>query len=451
MCRQLVISMVMTLGIAASHAGGAVVFEDRFGSLGSISNWRTLFGSITRGVDDGVFKLTNTGSNFGFVKLNGVYTDFTLEATLATAPPDSNKMAGIAFCWDTTANTGYTFLLLDGQVYSILAFNQGGASSLVSQSWNSYIKPDNNVFKVSKQGSTIRFFVNGYTVHTLTGAAHTTGSIGLVVDGLETAHFDDIVITDAFEAPYIPERFVDDFSSGDLEGWSLLFVNGSASVSGGHLVMESNHPQYASFLYTDGAYSLEPVKTRVRYVSGDTTAFYGIVLSELEREGAGITPSKQSVLCISADRYWAAFSSGTYIPSDDPRIHGRGEWDTLEVTDSLDLIVNGYNIGGLGQVPFVFNAAGVWVARGVTVEYDDFEAGDTNYTVNSVANPRRISAGPGFFSLVKSGSGFMYNPLGRAVVNHRAGMLPVHTACGYYIIVNRTGSTARRDAVVRLR
>ena len=125
----------MTLGIAASHAGGTVVFEDRFGSLGSISNWRTLFGSITRGVDDGVFKLTNTGSNFGFVKLNGVYTDFTLEATLATAPPDSNKMAGIAFCWDTTANTGYTFLLLDGQVYSILAFNQGGAFSLGDSRW----------------------------------------------------------------------------------------------------------------------------------------------------------------------------------------------------------------------------------------------------------------------------------------------------------------------------
>ena len=421
--------------LALAAHGSTVLFSDDFETQESLQNWipeSFATGTLRQTVQDGVLRLENEGTAFVMSKHSEEFEDFTYRARLR-ALSDQYNTVGLVACWTLKSDgyAGYMFTLMEGQLFTVTKWSAGRTTPLY-QSWSSHIYAGWNELTISKQGSTLSFLVNGVAVHTVEDATSPSGEIGLALGNLQVAEFDEVVVETGYTEGVRIQAYFDDFGTDALDGWSKTFAYADWDVQGGHLSINANDPSYPAFFYVDGDFASVPVTTALRYGAGDTTQFYGIVLMEIERTfdaGANLNPNRQTLFVISSNREYGA-GAGSYIPRTHSAIRGGGAWDTLVVSAAHGLSINGRDISIPDDVrTFDFNAVGIWVGSGVTVEVDFFKAGEPVAVMPRTPVVQRPALVPG-----GNWPGPVFSLTGRMICNGKETTTPLRSSAAGMVV-----------------
>jgi hypothetical protein len=449
MCRGVVFGGLM-LAWASSGVGAAVLFEDNFSSTFSLGNWVAYPETATRTITDGALQIDNQTSYFGYVKHDGDFANFTYEVTVRPHSA-SFQMAGIAFCWK--GQNGYTFSLRKtsmGLIYDVKSFAQSGQSTLYYAN-HSYLFTDENVLKVSKQADSLKFYCNGVLLHALKNSAHASGEIGLVVGSQEKVSFDNVRLTDEWQAQGVQKRsFVDTFSDARLHGYAFAGSGFQTSVENGVLRLSTSAQQpYSVYMYTEGNFTAHPFKARIRFVAGDSSVLYGLAFLQVQRDhdeknALSISYPRRTACVIGHDteKLWAASNGSSFLPESSTYIHNSREWDTLEITADYAFRINGHEVLPAGElVGFEsYNAAAIFVSGGgITLEVDDFTVGDAS---SPVSRPYREGLRP-IVRHAAPGGGQLFSLDGRVVGAHNPQSLSAHGAGLYLLRTNARNAPAQ--------
>jgi hypothetical protein len=423
-----------------SLTASAVVFSDSF-STASTSNWVDEFGTVSGSVVNGAFKISNTGTTIGMYKHSDAHSTFTLSARVK---PLSAKwdQDGLMVCWTGgTSYTGYLFVVRPGQGVVIMKMTTGSSKSLWG-SWYAAVNLTDNVLAVSKQGSTLSFFCNGLFLTSVVDNSFDKGAIGLIVNGGNDVAFDDVTLTDTYKTPDTLKYFADNFTDGNLDGWSLTDTRGTLDPSKGTLAMTTD--TLSSLVWVEGAFKARPVAARMRYVSGDTAGFYGILMMQIDHhyDVVGgtyyVDPSKWTGFFISSKRAYGVGAAGdSWVLTKSEHIHGGTDWDTAKIAPDLTYTMNGDTLAvdSGSYRTFAFNAVGLYADKNMAVEFDDFRAGDSSALPVHNILIRHPSAAA--FALAGNlRSAVVFDPLGRLVGRYNEGVSRILPS-GYFIVCSR--------------
>lgn len=402
-----------------------IVFEDPFDVK---DNWvKANAGTCTESLGNGLFTINAT--SFSAYKHSQALTDFTYSMKIRFESSLDHPV-GIIFCLQDNFNN-YMFSLSKNGQYNFGIF-KGGSYTNDTSNFHSFIDFSPNAFntlKVSKKDGEISLFCNNTFLQKITDTQFSSGDIGFAVDEKEKASFDHALVIDTAEVGAPRTWFLDDFEDSDLRGWRYV-GGGTATSENGVMKVPAGSADLTSRIYTNGNYRDMPCTTVVEHKGGG--GFYGIGFMTIQ-PGQNITGY---YYYINSSRQYSVFSTSGTIHSNS-NIHGTK--DTLIVTKDYKFIVNGHILDDStfdsGQD---FNAVGLCVYPGVSVEFDNFRAGISDGTP-IIYEPDIVP----LYSKVKQsyllgGSGIIFDIRGRKVTTFQSGYkdkLKSLSSGSYYIVI----------------
>ncbi|MBD3390956.1 MAG: hypothetical protein GF418_02835 [Chitinivibrionales bacterium] len=448
--------------------GAEEIFNESFDSDDA---WVLAHGDVEKSISGGQLVVENTGSSWAFFKHDADISTFTY--TVKINALTDHAALGITFCWQSSTFEGYVLALWNtdsvSQYYSLLKMTRQGQSSVTQPlltGWNSFITKRSNELKVSKSGSRLDLFCNGVWIDSTSDTTFERGSIGLVMGEGEKAGFDYAIVDNEYETGSPPRRFEDDFEQPGLGGWRVYFDNvRSVEASDGVMKVATGGDDHETKIITNGEYQNVPVQAVVTRTGGAEDGFYGLILMETVFEKDSVPPLSyydSFVFKVNGDRNYAAY----YLSTRDsikysvfpPHSSVHGTTDTLLVTEDYEFVVNGDTLPDIDFSPlnFEFNAVGFVVDSGVSVEFDNFAAGDTTEdpTPPIAVLPKswRPPAGNPAFEL--GGPGLIYDTRGRVVGRYNGSLKDSlrHLGAGRFFIVpkDRNGLGVQR-AIINVR
>ncbi len=332
----------------------------------------------------------------------------------------------------------YMFLITANNQYTFGKYKTVGTQLefvTLAENFNSFITDSYNTLKISKSGNDMYLFVNNAFIEKITDSDFKEGDVGLFLGGGEKVSFDHALVTDEVEIGKAKTWFYDPFTDTDLNGWKQLAGSGTVKSEDG--VLKVAPDSTAVYLYTNGSYKDMPCTTVVTYKSGNKPAQYGIIFLYIKPRENVIT----YCYLINSSRQFSVFKIGdTYSPVANSNIHGTT--DTLIVTKDYELIVNGFMLDDttLSQGPN-FNAAGIYVEKGVSVEFDEFRVGVWDGSAIKQQPNKGIfaNARP---SYILGGTGIIYDIRGRKVATFQEGYKNKLKSLGagpYFIVIPNGG------------
>jgi hypothetical protein len=450
---------VMALILAASVSFGADILVDDFTSAATSyqKGWRSVLPEdyATTTVEGGSLTISNT-SNVGAEYVNTLSapkpSQFTISFVLKSTTP-SDRAAGLFFCRAASLN-GYQITARNDTVIVYKYYGSGtsiyGSSIFYELSYD--LKPTDNKLTVSKQGSTIRIFVNDVFQGQVTDNQFDAGDVAFFVPGNTTGVFGDFRMTDEFLEGGQPTSFSDNFNGNGLKYWKYLTYEDvdepEISESNGELHVTTSATASMG-MYVDHINLKDEFVARVevRHKSGKSDSPYGIIL---------IGQQNQMVsFAILGGKYAAAWSSSdiSYIPGFNSAIHGAeggkfGISDTLEVrrragSQTYEFTVNGTEIVPQYPVNFEITGVGIFSYDGMELAFDNFAAaqgGTVSVTWGGATS--RIVRKPG---AIRNSNAAVYDLKGRkrGTMTSVSGQAPVKRAAGVY--VNENG----REVIIR--
>ncbi len=410
-----------------------LLFEDNFDNN---DNWVVAIGQPTGTVSGGKYTIQSNASSITLLKHSSTFSSFTYTVKMKIESANTQG-CGVLFCMQDNY-ASYMFCVMANKQYYFgrweVVGTQVSFKTLVAD-WNSFLTDSDNIIQISKSGSDINLFVNGVYLTKVSDNTVGDGAIGLAVGSGEKASFDYACVTDDVKEGQANTWFSDDFEDSDLDGWRLLKGNGTVKAESG--VLKIAPVDSTVMLYTNGAYKDMPCTTVVEYKDGNKALLYGILFLDIK-------PSQtinSYYFFINGNRSYIVFSnsqSGTLKAHSDIT----GVKDTLIVTKNYEFIVNGTMLDdSTFSQGLDFNAAGVYVDPGLSIEFDDFSVGENTGTP-IVHKPIKSPVAAVKPSYILGGSGIIYDTRGRKVATFNNGYrdkLKDLSAGPYYIVIPNGG------------
>jgi ribosomal protein S11 len=416
----------ITAGIVfATVQASPPVWTDNFDTGANWVNASTANFHFTTSNANGKYIVENTGSNFGIIKSDRDYTNFTYSVSFEMMS-SSFSMTGIAFCMNQLK--GYLFTISDDKQWAFQKIVDSSTYLLTKTiEWgkNGFITQKVNELKVSKNNNTFTFFCNGTYLGQAQDDSYSHGIIGLYLYAKEKAAFDNASIWSEPQTGAPLTYFKDNFDNSDMFGW---YVQDTASVTpwvteGDGVLRINNNSSYNNKTYTmvlsNGNYNKGPVRAVSTFVSGDSMASYGLVRMALRDDGN----FSAFVYSINKKRLRGVFylrtNQAIQYSLNEASAISIGPTDTLEIQGPPDyqFYVNGQKIPeidwGKTADTLNFNMVGFYADSGVSVQFDNFAAGDSNPV--PVMNQRGIAANRPSPIYMVGGVGIIYDPLGRKI------------------------------------
>jgi len=463
------LTALVTILLAVQVSFSSVLYEQDFSIESAKDHFVSISGNNTKTVSDGVMEITNDTIHSGILLRNSEPTDFTLSAQIAT--DSAYGYVGLCFGWKQ----------YDGYVVALKTANEGvslaigkmvqGSYTTLKALYHAHINADSNLLTVSKQGSDITVLVNGVVMASLTDSDVSGGDFGFFIDAKQSMIVDNLILSDQFIETGDTLRYYENDFSENVNGLNVKqpydFSNnvylGDVSFGDGVVTIQSGDQiaNGAVSVYTEGMYTGVPCKVRARYISGDKESYYGINLVDIEKTftlgsqnrvsfSSNKKRESQFVIDNSDNKSWSSASTETsglsFISNPSTYIHGRGEWDTLEITADYAFKINGHQVLAPGDETIydAYNAAGFIVHGGGTVvEFDNFTVGDSAYKVGIIEDIARRPAKNNIFSVYRGDSkGVIYNANGQIVKtfklssNNYLSSLP---GGNYFVMIQESG------------
>jgi|GEM_PF-3217819 len=454
--------------LAGSHGNAAVVFEGPFDSK---TNWVKVTGDITESVSNGRYIVENTGASACLLKHDMTPLNTFTYSVKFTALGE-HSFLGISFCVQASTMECYIFTLRNtaeyDQSYTIFKLTGSGgtySTTVLKTGWNSFIDFRTNDVKVSKSGNRIDLFCNGIWLDSLSDNTFQSGSVGLVIGAGESVAFDKATVTDQYMTGKPPEYFVDDFNDGALGGWDILFGEsaGDVTIKNGALRISAGPNARDTKVITNGSYKNVPVRAVVTNVNGDTAGFYGLMLM---KTGIDMTVSPPVnfydafVFKIDGNRQYVAYylsQDSIYYTVHPPNSAIHGTTDTLLITPDYQFVVNGVTLPDIdfSSLNFDFNAVGFIVDSSVTVDFDNFAAGDSTKPLTDALRPKNIRPAAAARPVYEiGGSGIIYDIRGRIVSRYNGDFMDSVRTLGsgrFFILPDNTEKNGITRAIVQIR
>ena len=424
------------------------LFEDDFNDA---NNWVTMVGTPTITPGGGVVQVVSAANSQTILKNSTAFPEKFTYKVKCTVNSFNNNVAGIMFCVDAADIQGYVFYITNTRQYTLVKCIKSGTTysfETIIYGWNSFISPSDNELKVSKNGSEISLFCNGVLLLKLSNSVFSSGAIGLYIGNGADVSFDHALVTDEYNAGQYVSGFKDTFEDNDIFGWAPL-NNNPATVTCENGFLKISNVTQNLVLFTSGIYKNEPCTTIVKYTGGDKIKKYGINYLVIASPNI-----RAYYFFINANRNYAVSTGGSYTLLG-PSTFIHGTTDTLIVTNDYKFMVNGNILyDSVVDEGLSFNAVGLSVDSGLTVEVDDFSAG--NVIVPIIYNP---SIEP-LYSKVKAsfllgGSGIIYDIRGRKVATFQGGYkekLRNLSSGSYYIVIpHKNKNNVIRQAIIKTR
>jgi hypothetical protein len=444
MGKKSVIIAIAVLGVWSMIYSGTL-FEDNFDDA---SKWVTMAGTPTITPGGGVVRVVSAANSQTILKNSTAFPEKFTYSVKCKVNSFNNNVAGIMFCVQADIQ-GYVFYITNTRQYTLGKFIQttSGYSYVgIINGWNSFISPSDNELKVSKNGSEISLFCNGVLLIKLSNSDFSSGAIGLYVGNGADVSYDHALVTDEYNAGEYVDGFKDTFEDNDIFGWAPL-NNNPATVKCESGVLKISNVNQNLVLFTSGIYKNEPCTTIVKYTGGDKVKKYGINYLVVAEGNV-----RAYYFWINANRNYAVCTAGSY-PLLGPSSFIHGTTDTLIVTNNYKFMVNGTIVyDSVHDEGLNFNAVGLNVDSGVTVEFDNFSAG--NVVVPIIYNPSIKPLSSKFkASYLVGGAGIIYDIKGRKVATFQSGYkekLRDLSAGSYYIVIpNGTKNHTIRQAIIK--
>jgi hypothetical protein len=367
---------------AMGSAHGATIFSDDFSdsSASGKLKWTMLAQNTTVSYTGGVLTVKNNDATYtGFIMHNFSGTKpstFTFSAQVTVTDQTTNG-AGIMYCLSNQSQLkGYT--LQTGISQYLYVYKYDTVSKVVVNKPTASMNPTTNVIKVSKRDDGLfNTFCNGKYVQKFNDNTFASGDIALIVPPKSTVKFDDVVVTDQFEAAVMPTCFADSFPTTDEQGWNLGLQQGTVTFGGGALVLNNTDTTFSSIIYNDeGDYSHASMKAIVTSTAG--TGMYGVTfVADVQ------TTAKTFAFVVSPDRrYSIVYPDSPSVSMSNPLSFIKGSFgiDTLEViryATRYAFIINGTDVNVTIPVPAAYSieGAGLYVGKKTSATYNYFIVG----------------------------------------------------------------------------
>ncbi|OGS34703.1 MAG: hypothetical protein A2293_05450 [Elusimicrobia bacterium RIFOXYB2_FULL_49_7] len=277
-----------------------IIVSDDFSTDGGF--WNPLF-SASYDLSGGKMTLSCTEAT-GYtwaVRVGLSQADFTFSVTTEMSNAGTNARAGISFRTQDNLD-GYQFYVYPGGYYIATKMVGNVPENFFNNrlQGNSFISPTVNRLKVVVRSDTLTFFCNDQRLCELVDASVTgAGTVGLVVSGVVTVAFDDVVVEDGVSGTDGLSFFEDDFSDDDLFGWKNYAGLGTFELSGEKLRLTTPVSSNFAVLVSDGNYGTgDTVSVSTSKISGSGNNIYG-PLFHASFDTAGGTQSLQGyAFCI---------------------------------------------------------------------------------------------------------------------------------------------------------
>jgi hypothetical protein len=445
-------------GLVYAKSQAAPVWEDNFTSGG---NWVTQFGTITSTAVGGIFTVKNTSANIAVLKSDQMQSSFTYSVKLAVVSP-TFAYTGILFCWSNNFE-GYVFTIAGNKQWALQKMIREGSqttTTTIKIGTNGFITGSANTLKVSKSGNIITIYCNDVYLGQVdeTGAAKKfdSGYIGLVMNAGEEVAYDYAAIWSEPQVIAPLTYYEDSFEANDLNGWFVKQAAGTVEWKNSAMQIGTGSARRQSIVLTNGNYKKGKIKTIATKISGSDSAFYGLIRMDLREDGN----FDALVYTINGIRQRAVYWLSTRKPIEYSLISASAindlPSDTLEVggPTGYQFWVNEKPIPEINWGTIAdtmnFNVVGFIVDSGVTVQFDDFVAGEVP---TPVAMPRRLAPTNSSPLYMVGGVGIIYDPMGRKIGEFKNGrMTGENLGKGqYFVMPNRTNgkSVIQRAIIVR--
>ncbi|NLD91564.1 MAG: hypothetical protein GX639_02730 [Fibrobacter sp.] len=428
-----------------SVTGAATIFQEDFSSPGDAHNaWTASNDFITRTFNTGACVVTNASDQYtGYVY--HVYTAkpavFTVSAKISRTA--ETALAGFSLGFNPLDYSGLTVMVGNDAVY----FGRSSEGTLNGVA-SPYIDKNNNVLKVSMNGSTCNIFVNDKFVTTFNYSSIAAGDFGFILSKQTTVTYDDVLVTDEFtDKPAPVKDYVDEFDGALKADWTVYKGNGTAAAQNGKLSMVSDNTADA---YVNMLVNIEldsfVLKTVVSHRSGSASSVYGILLE-------GDEDTAQSTFAITAGKYYGAVAGRhAFNLTKATKINGLAYTeggqtyyynDMLEVVkysgvNTYAFVVNGDTLTRLSGLNYPITKAGLFCQDSLNLEFESFTINSLPVTsIKHFVNKRSVPV----MAMLKNYA--IIDPLGRVIPTSK--VLDKKSATGVYIIrTNRGAQTMLR-------
>ena len=245
-------------GSSADLSGWTVV--DAPGALGGPSVWEVSGGMLVQSTYIYMYADYDALDMLGsYLFLNGGedWTNYTLQFTMRSL--NSNSL-GVVFRYQDDQNY-YRFAWNRKRGFRQIVKCMNGQYTLLAQDSVPYVVGQSYSVQIKVEGDLIQAFVGGKQIFSVHDGSLSAGTIGLYCWGNQGSCFDDILVeeipvdTDTQSSdPQTPvTSYTEDFSDGDLSGWTIVDAAGTKqgpsvwTVSGGTLIQSTDIYKYADF------------------------------------------------------------------------------------------------------------------------------------------------------------------------------------------------------------
>lgn len=395
-------TLVSTVLILSFAAFAGTVYEDDFS--GSSISWAEITpNNVPKDISSGKLSTSNSGGTLAILKHDdsniNKLTDFTYSVELEKVNGEVNT-SGIMFCFPSTGIGGYQFYVREDGLFGLVRWDGSTPTNLsVGDGRTSFRNAEKVKLTVSKSGSTISLFCDNEFLGSIVDATHSKGDICLIVGAGESVSFDNVRVTDDTKTGEIRTGFYDDFKGAELKtGWAKYSGNGTYSIEDSSISI-SNDIQ----LWTTGNYDAVACTMVVSYLSGDSTAFYGLNL-------VGQSGELGRTFVINAKKYFGVYS-GTGNAKVNSNITGTS--DEIIITADHHLIVNGQMLDDVTFTsPGDFRGVALYAQPGVTARVEKVSFG--NNESNPIAH-KSIKFTGSTQEYEIGGTGLIYDVRGRQV------------------------------------
>jgi len=451
-------ALVLSLFMMASVSGAADILVDDFtDALASHQKgWRAGNTFLTADVGGGSLVLANTSDMFA-TEYHNVFaapkpSTFTISYVVKSVTPQyGNSQPGLMFC-RSEGLSGYQLIRYDANHIMVFKYVGGSAVDIFSAR-SAFLKPTDNKYTVSKQGSEFHIFVNDVYAGKFTDTQYNSGDVAfLMLPGL-SATIGDFRMTDQFTNG-TRSAFFDNFESGDLREWQYMTSGSSAPdpttmvTTGGGLMKVNTPASGAVWAFVNVEPGSEFIASvEVRHTGGGSGSAYGMFLL-----GAG--QGQEVNFAISGDRGYAAWSSGapTFLPPHNDIfgstvIGGQTYADKIEIrrvagATTYEFYANNVRLNiTLPVAGFEITGVGLFVNTGLNLEFDNFLVSKDG--TMSVRDRPTISRKPA--ALVREPGNVFYDLRGRKRYSTAVmpGRLPGRGAMAAGVYVNENGRDVR--------
>jgi hypothetical protein len=437
-------SIIPVIGcLSWSLASGAILFSDDFSDPGTTNlKWVTPFSTIARTCANGVYTITNSDADAGYVTNTLTPKPSTFTASVKITRSSDSITAGILVSFSTTTGSGYLMQLNPAQGIQLTKYT-GTNISIIYNDNSAVVGSGTNELKISKKNDSIALYCNGTFITALRDASPVAaGDAGLLVPGKRSAIFDDFVITDEWiPLPQPVACFRDEFSIATTT-WLDFGQKHLKEVTEGYLkIATTAQGAYADPYIKVAQFGVDTfiAVSAFSHRSGELGTMYGIFLC-----GAPISNVvPMAYFCIDAKRECDAWVyTDSFGPMVNTNIRGaafQGTYytDTIKVIKKKNapyrMYVNGYLVDSIAasKVTFPIIGAGINMEYGSVVWSDFFQFGPGE--VCPVVMPARLTKSFSPVRFAPYRSDYIFDPMGR-IIRTRSGQGIRTLVPGLYIM-----------------